>query len=161
MSSPVNVVLVELVTVFGPAAPVAPVGMLKSSTAAELVPALVTEAELPTVPVVVEPTLTIAVTPGSPRSPVAPAIATFALIVCVEISEVVLNVSLSSVLRSTAMIDHDECVESHAIEATAPAALVPRPRPPASTPPASARRCPPIRLPRLPLIRQSAWCSSG
>lgn len=58
-----------------PAAPVAPVlprGIVKSSTAAELVPLFVTDADEPAAPVVVEPTLTVAAAPAAPADPWGP-----------------------------------------------------------------------------------------
>jgi len=49
--------------------------MVKFRIAAELLPALVTEAELPGAPVVVVPALTVAAAPAGPAGPVLPACA--------------------------------------------------------------------------------------
>jgi len=71
MSSPSNSAL----TIVAPASPgspgshFAPSGIVKSKTAALVVPELTTEAELHGVPVVVDPTVTVAAVPGSPFSP--------------------------------------------------------------------------------------------
>jgi len=56
----------------GPVAPTSPRGIVKLSVAAELVPALVTEAPDPAVPVVTVPTATVAAVPVAPVAPVAP-----------------------------------------------------------------------------------------
>jgi hypothetical protein len=58
--------VVALVTLFGPAAPVAPRGIVKLNTAALVVPPFVTLAFVPALPVVVVPTVTVAAVPGNP-----------------------------------------------------------------------------------------------
>ena len=52
--------------------PVAPAGMVKFSTAAELVPTFETDADDPAAPVVTVPTAIVAACPGEPCGPVAP-----------------------------------------------------------------------------------------
>jgi hypothetical protein len=62
----VKLVVVALVTLFGPAAPVSPLGIVKLNTAALVVPLLVTLAFVPALPVVVVPTDTVAESPFGP-----------------------------------------------------------------------------------------------
>ena len=56
----------------GPVGPVAPWGIVKLKMAAEVVPLLVTDAEVPAGPVVVGPTVTVAAVPVGPVGPVGP-----------------------------------------------------------------------------------------
>ncbi len=58
-----------------PAGPVAPAGRVKLRMAAELVPELVTTAEVPAAPVVTEPMAIVAAEPVGPDGPVTPACA--------------------------------------------------------------------------------------
>jgi hypothetical protein len=51
---------------------VAPCGIVNSRTAAEVVPEFVTVALVPGLPVVVEPTVTVAAAPSAPGAPAAP-----------------------------------------------------------------------------------------
>lgn len=52
-----------------PVSPLSPFGIVKSSTAADVVPELVTHAHVPAAPVVVDPTVTVAAVHVSPFSP--------------------------------------------------------------------------------------------
>jgi len=54
---------------FVPFVPSAPLGTVKFRTAAELVPELMTDADVPALPVVVGPTLTVAAVPFVPSAP--------------------------------------------------------------------------------------------
>ena len=56
----------------GPVAPVAPLGIVKLNVAAEELPLLLTEALVPGLPVVVEPTAIVAAAPAAPVAPVLP-----------------------------------------------------------------------------------------
>jgi hypothetical protein len=55
-----------------PVAPTSPRGTVKLNTAADVVPELVTDAEVPGAPVVVVPAVTVAAAPGVPVAPVGP-----------------------------------------------------------------------------------------
>jgi hypothetical protein len=66
--------VVALVTLFGPAAPVSPRGIVKLNTAALVVPLFVTLALVPALPVVVVPTVTVA---AAPRAPLGSSVMTF------------------------------------------------------------------------------------